>query len=177
MKLLSREMIVAALESLALELAAIGSTRKEELALGGGAALILLFNARDSTRDVDFCSIGSADSAHLRDAARHVATNLGLPDDWLNDGMKGYLNGILLGEVLLDRPTLLVRTLAPQQLLAMKLSAWRDDVDIEDARLLLPEVQGSRNEVWAAVEPFLVPGRELKARYAFDDLWERTHGS
>src|SRR5260370_674562 len=37
------------------------------------------------------------------------------------------------------RPTLLVRALAPQQLLAMKLSAWRDDVDvaIADARVLL----------------------------------------
>jgi hypothetical protein len=24
---------------------------------------------------------------------------------------------------------------------------------------------------WAAVEPFLVAGRELKARYALEDLW------
>ena len=59
----------------------------------------------------------------------------------------------------------------------MKLSAWRDDVDISDARLLLPEVQGTREEVWSTVEPFLVPGRELKARFAFEDLWESVHGS
>jgi hypothetical protein len=31
--------------------------------------------------------------------------------------------------------------------------------------------------VWQAIEAFLVPGRELKARYAFEDLWESVHGS
>ncbi|MND04620.1 hypothetical protein D3C83_249800 [compost metagenome] len=67
--------------------------------------------------------------------------------------------------------------LAPQQLLAMKLSAWRDDVDIADAAKLLPVIQGSRDQVWTMVEPHIVRGRELKARYAFDDLWESQHGS
>jgi hypothetical protein len=59
----------------------------------------------------------------------------------------------------------------------MKLSAWRDDVDIGDARLVLREFSATREEVWRLVEPFLVPGRELKARYAFEDLWETEHGA
>lgn len=177
MRLLSQAMIREALEALARELEAAGSTRPEEIVLAGGAALVLLYNARDSTRDVDYCSLGSAGGAALRDAACRVAASLDLPDDWLNDGAKGYLKGILPGEVLLDRPALLVRALGPPQLLAMKLSAWRDDVDISDARLLLPEVRGTREEVWNAVEPFLVPGRELKARFAFEDLWESVHGT
>ena len=45
---------------------------------------------------------------------------------------------------------------------------------LSSARLLLsrlPEI-GDREAVWAAVEPYVVPDRELKARYAFDDLWE-----
>jgi hypothetical protein len=176
MQLLSRAMILAALEELARELAATGMTRQEEIVIAGGAALVLMYNAREATRDVDLCSIGSGPAA-LREAARRVAATLELPDDWLNDGVKGYLKGLLPGEVLLDRPALLVRALGPQQLLAMKLSAWRDDVDIGDARLLLPEIQGGRDDVWSAVEPFLVPGRELKARYAFEDLWESVHGS
>lgn len=138
---------------------------------------MLMYNARESTRDVDYCSLGSAGSTAVRDASRRVAAALELPPDWLNDGAKGYLNGLLPGEVLLDRPALRVRALGPQQLLAMKLSAWRDDVDISDARLLLSELKGLREEVWASVEPFLVPGRELKARFAFDDLWESLHGS
>jgi len=176
MKLLSHALILEALEALARELEAAGSTR-QEIVLAGGAALVLLYNARDSTRDVDYCSLGSAGSAALRDAARRVAASLELPEDWLNDGAKGYLKGLLPGAVLLDRTALRVRALGPQQLLAMKLSAWRDDVDISDARLLLPEVPGAREEVWSAIEPFLVPGRELKARFAFEDLWESIHAS
>lgn len=177
MSLLSRTMILRALEALAGELEAMGTAQREEIVLAGGAALVLLYNAREATRDVDVCSTVSGGSAVLREAARRVAGTLDLPEDWLNDGAKGYLKGVLPGEVLLDRPGLLVRALEPRQLLAMKLSAWRDDVDINDARLLLPKVQGQREEVWRAIEPFLVPGRELKARYAFEDLWESVHGS
>jgi hypothetical protein len=54
----------------------------------------------------------------------------------------------------------------------MKLSAWRDDLDVADARLLLSKVSGDRASVWALVERHLVAGREPKARYAFEDLWE-----
>jgi hypothetical protein len=170
-------MILEALEELASELASMGTTQQEEIVLAGGAALVLIYNAREATRDVDACSISSASFSHLREAARRVAGTLDLPEDWLNDGAKGYLKGLLPGEVLLDRPALLVRALGPQQLLAMKLSAWRDDVDIGDACLLLPEIKGGREEVWGSIEPFLVPGRELKARYAFEDLWESVYGS
>ena len=66
--------------------------------------------------------------------------------------------------------------MAPQQLLAMKLSAWRDDLDVSDARLLLSKLSGDRGSVWKLVEPYLVPGRQLKAQYAFDDLWEADRG-
>jgi len=58
----------------------------------------------------------------------------------------------------------------------MKLYAWRDDVDIADARRLLQEMPGIRDEIWQSVEPYLVPGNELKAQYAFADLWEALYG-
>jgi hypothetical protein len=48
----------------------------------------------------------------------------------------------------------------------MKLSAWRDDVDISDARRLLGEVVGQEqngNKIWQQIEPFLMPGDELTA--------------
>ena len=59
----------------------------------------------------------------------------------------------------------------------MKLSAWRDDVDIDDARHLLQNLEGPRQQVWAKVEPYLVPGTQLKAQYAFLDLWEDVYGA
>jgi len=56
--------------------------------------------------------------------------------------------------------------------------AWRDDVDIEDARRLLASmpVGPSADETWGIVESFVPRGREQTARDAFLDLWEVAHG-
>jgi hypothetical protein len=173
--LLSKEVILHALEELAMELANLGE--RAELIVGGGAALVMLYEAREATKDVDLFFSAQVEPSILRHAVKSVGLRCQLPEDWLNDGAKGYLHGLLEGSVLLDRPALRVSTLAPAQLLAMKLSAWRDDIDIEDARLLLSRVEGNREAVWSVVEKYIVPGRELKARYAFDDLWEAEHGA
>lgn len=175
MRLLSHKDIVQAIEALAQELEPQGESH--EIFVLGGAALVLLYNAREATRDIDMVAAASANPVALRAAAGRVSKTLGLPEDWLNDGAKGYLHGLSPGQILFASPSLIVRALSTQQLLAMKLSAWRDDIDIADARLLLSRLQGgSLQEVWSSVEPFLVPGRELKARYAFEDLWESLYG-
>lgn len=138
--------------------------------------MVLLFDARESTKDVDAFSLEPGVRLSVANAAAEVATSLGLPDDWLNDGAKGYAHGTSLGAVLLDTPALRVRALSVEQLLAMKLSAWRDDLDVEDARRLLKECGQVRGEVWRKIEQYIVPGRELKAQYAFEDLWESERG-
>ena len=108
--------------------------------------------------------------------ARIVALERDWPEDWLNDGAKGFLVRLSAGAVVFSAPGIEVHSPATAQLLAMKLSAWRDDVDIADARRLLQEMSGERDEIWRAVEIYLVPGNELKAHYAFADLWELLHG-
>jgi hypothetical protein len=172
---LSAEEIRRAFSALADELRRAGA--RAEIAVAGGAALVLLYGARESTKDVDAITLAAVPDGAVRTASAAVAGALGLPIDWLNDAAKGYVHGLALGERLFDSETLAVRALAPQQLLAMKLSAWRDDVDVEDARLLLRSIASDRDAAWTSVEPHVVPGRELKARYAFEDLWEATHGS
>jgi hypothetical protein len=122
-----------------------------------------MFGTRESTKDVDAFAVSPGADARLRQAAAEVTSRLGLPSDWLNDASKGYAHGVTFGPVLFQSPTLTVRSASVPQLLAMKLSAWRDDLDIEDARRLLRECAGEREVVWNAVAPHLVPGRELKA--------------
>ncbi len=168
---LTREDIIRAFEALSAELPKAAAPH--ELVIMGGAAMVLRFQARDSTRDVD----AVASDMVMRLAAARVGARLGLPDDWLNDGAKGYVHGLALGDVVFESAVLRVRTLAVPQLLAMKLTAWRDDLDIADARLLLSKLPGEKEEVWRLTNPYLVPGRELKARYAFEDLWEASHGA
>ena len=143
-----------------------------ELVLVGGALMVLRFRARESTRDVDVAILAPSDAQKVRELARRVAEEHGWPEDWLNDGAKGYLIGLSSGPVVLSAPGIEVRSPATAQLLAMKLSAWRDDVDIADASRLLEEMKGDRDEIWRKVEPYLIPGHELKARYAYADLWD-----
>jgi len=171
---LSQADILRALDALAAALPHRDTPR--ELWIVGGAALVLLYGARETTKDVDAFTFDAAGSTDLRAAATAVAGRLGLPEDWLNDGAKGYCQGLAPGEVLFRAKGLVARAVAAPQLLAMKLSAWRDDIDVGDARLLLSKVAGDKTSVWEQVEPHLVPGRELKARYAFDDLWEADRG-
>ncbi len=175
MRSLTRDVILRALTLLAEQLPA--DRPPVDLVVVGGAAMVLLFAARESTKDVDAFSVEPEAQARVTDAARLVAADLELPEDWLNDGAKGYAHGLAPGPMLLDTPALRVRTVSVEQLLAMKLSAWRDDLDVEDAKRLLQECGDAREEIWEHVERHIVPGRELKARYAFDDLWESQHGT
>lgn len=175
MAILSRQEIIQALERLGELAQQQGDSI--ELLLVGGAAMVLMYNARPATRDVDVLILSPPQARIVRELAEQVAQERDLFSDWLNDGAKGYLVGLSEGAVVFAAPGIVVKRPAIAQLLAMKLSAWRDDVDIADARQLLQSMKGSQQQVWTAVEPYLVPGAELKAYYAFLDLWEANNGS
>ena len=100
-----------------------------------------------------------------------IESEFELPNGWLNDGAKGFLNGYEEGPVVLESKGIKVVSPVYQQLLAMKLGAWRDDIDIQDGILLLRNIPGTKIDIWDTVQPFIVPGRELKAQYAFEDIW------
>lgn len=147
-----------------------------EIVVVGGAALVLLYGARESTKDVDAFFIKPQASV-LRTAAAAVANRLDLPAEWLNDGAKGYLVGLTIGETLHASPRLIVHAASMSQLLAMKLSAWRDAIDRGDARLLLSHMSGTADEIWERVKVFIPTHQLDKAAYAFEDLWETLRGS
>jgi hypothetical protein len=150
-----------------------------QLTLVGGAVMVLRFNARPSTRDIDAIILQPREARLVRELARRVADEFEWTEDWLNDGAKGYLVGISDGPIIFQAPGIEARAPSIEQLLAMKLSAWRDDIDISDARRLLLEVGRGRNrdDVWQSIEPFLIKGDELTAQYAFWDLWETLYGT
>ena len=169
MNVLRKQDITSALSALGKAAASDGS--KIRLLLVGGAAMSLVFDNRDSTRDVDAIFIAPKDSAYIWRLAQSVARSLDLPLDWLNDGAKGYVRPPIHETVIFEAPGVIVTVPSLEQLAAMKLSAWRDDIDIGDAERILralKEQDGNRNHVWKGIEAYLAPGQELKAKYAYD---------
>lgn len=124
--MLTREQILAALAALNEKLRARDT--HGELALLGGAVMLLAFRARLSTKDVD--AIFSP-TGEIRAAAADVALELGLEPDWLNDGAKGFISPqAQLVEADLPRLSHLRITYpTPEYLLAMKVLASRLESD------------------------------------------------
>lgn len=71
---MSREMIIRALTTLAAKLEPGGGP--VSIIVMGGAAIVLLYDARESTKDVDAFLAGGASPDVVRAAAREVACEL-----------------------------------------------------------------------------------------------------
>lgn len=84
---LSKPQILAALARLNELLLAKGVIG--EVCVFGGAAMVLAFDARESTRDVDGIFVPKRE---VMGSAREVAMEFGFEVDWLNDGVKGFVS-------------------------------------------------------------------------------------
>jgi hypothetical protein len=129
---MGRARILRALRALADELAGRGI--RGEIFVVGGAAITIAYAAHRSTRDVDAIF---EPKAAVYQAAREVAEREGLPDDWLDDAVKGFAPGKDPdGRTIISMPSLEVAAASPEHPLAMKLLASRVDQDTEDIRTL-----------------------------------------
>jgi hypothetical protein len=131
----SRSRIVGALEALGKELTRQGV--RGQVFIVGGAAMALAYSTRRVTRDID--AVFEPKSA-IYAAAAKVAEELALPEDWLNDAVKGFMPGADEDpRPVPDIRGIEVTTASPRYLLAMKLMAMRFGEDDEDIEILLGE--------------------------------------
>ena len=124
---LYKDEIVRLLRRLNDELAHDGVTG--ELYLVGGAVMCLVFDARRSTNDLD----GFFRPARVvRAAVRRIAEISDIPDNWLNDAVKGYLSDKGNFQDYLELSNLRVMAATPEYLLAMKCLALRIGAEFHD---------------------------------------------
>jgi hypothetical protein len=161
--LLSRSEIVGLLDALAADLQ--GRGHRGDLFLVGGAAMALAYDTRRATRDLD----GVFEPKQIvYEAAARVAEARGLPEDWLNDAVKGFLPGSDPdAQVLFDKPGLAVRVASPRYILAMKLLASRVERDEDDIRALYGLCGFTTAAEGLALVEAMYPARPIAAKVQF----------
>lgn len=164
----TRARIVRALEALGAELTSEGV--RAQIFIVGGAAMALAYSTRRVTKDIDAVF---EPKQRVYAAAAKVAEGLGLPEDWLNDAVKGFMPGP--DEAARPVPAIEgieVTTASPRYLLAMKLMAMRFGEDDEDIEILLRECDIHSAKGALDVLKRIYPAKEppAKTRFFLEEL-------
>lgn len=136
--------------------------------------MCLVFGARESTRDVDAYF---KPTKAIREAAARVAVAAGVPENWLNDAVKGYLSERGSFTRYLELSHLRVFCADANYLLAMKCLAMRigeEFQDLDDIRYLLRHIGLSKYEDALATIANYYPIDQFpqKTLYALEELLE-----
>jgi|TARA_B110000240_G_C13405434_1_gene412903 hypothetical protein len=100
-----------------------------ELYLVGGAVMCIVYNARQSTQDLDAFFHPAEE---IRAAAQRIAAAEDFSEAWLNDSVKGFLSESGDFQPFLALSNLKVMTASPEYLLAMKCLAMRLGAEFHD---------------------------------------------
>jgi hypothetical protein len=156
---LSRDQIAAALGKLNERLATHGE--RAELFLVDGAVMCLVHESRPSTKDVD---AWFKNPVAVRLAAKEVAEELGLPEQWLNDAAKAFVPENAGYETWRALTNLTISTVDARTLLAMKCAAARTEEDSSDIRFLAELLDLSSSQAVLRVVRDYFPDDRLTVR-------------
>lgn len=151
-----------------------------ELCLFGGTAMILAFNARLSTHDVDAVF---EPPEIIRRCAREIAEEISIPADWLNDGVKGFVSASPeytaeglpeLSHLRIVRPT--AEYLLAMKCMASRFASYASQGDQKDIVLLMEQLKvNDAKSVFKIVEKFYPPERILpRTRFLIQELLQNT---
>lgn len=134
--------------------------------------MALCYSTRRVTRDID--AVFEPKLA-IYEAAEKVAAELGLPEDWLNDAVKGYLPGEdTQARAVPEVSGIEITTASPRFLLAMKLMAMRFGEDDEDIEVLVRECEIESAHEALELLRAMYPAREppLKTQLFLEELFD-----
>jgi len=150
---------------------------KGEICLYGGAVMCLVYDVRPSTKDVDAIF---QPSEIIREAAKEIANEYELVNDWLNDGVKGFLVEHPR-KVFLNLSHLVVMVADPEYMLAMKsLSARIDGTDSKDIEFLINKLKITTvDEVFKIIDKYyprriVKPATQFFLEEVFDEIQDNS---
>lgn len=172
---LDRKTILKALALLDESLRDHGTTG--EICIFGGAAMILAFDGKFATRDVDAIFVPKE---VINESIKQIAEKLHLPEDWLNDGVKGFASQKedftseempVFDHLRVIRPT--ARYLLAMKCLASRVGGYGERGDIEDIKSLCRHLDiQSAFEVTQILLDYYPPDRiPAKTKYLIEEIF------
>lgn len=132
-----------------------------EIVMAGGAVMLLVIQNRETTKDID--AYFATNPQIIREAAQVIAKRENLPDDWINDGLKGFFYTSPPTTLWLDYPGLHVYYANPDYVLAMKAAAGRPE-DIPDIEALAAHLHLSHWQEILVIVSQYIPSQYLTPR-------------
>lgn len=116
-----------------------------EIVLCGGAVMAMVYEARQSTKDIDALF---EPSSQIHKIIKEIALENDLESDWLNDAAKGFIDTSRMNiKKIREYSNLLVSMPDTQAMLAMKLNSARlIGKDSEDAIFLMKQLEIKNEE-------------------------------
>ena len=143
-----------------------------EIILTGGAVMCLVHSARDMTKDIDALY---EPKSEINTLIEKIAIEHGLPRNWLNDSVKGFVNGNVKTIDFMQLGNLKISVVTPEYLLAMKLISSRvEGQDYNDIKFLMRELNiQTIDKAEAVIETFFPLNRVLpKTKYVIEQCIE-----
>lgn len=151
-----------------------------EIAVFGGSALILMFDFREATRDIDYVPL-RGDMSLIGKLASEIGRRENLPEGWFNDAVSVFASDKpdyrLVGDFPAAAPGLRVFSASPRYVLAMKIMAMRSSLETNDVKDIwhLVDLCGvaDADAARSVVDEFF-PGKRIPKRndLILDDLFE-----
>jgi hypothetical protein len=184
-KIFDRQTLEQAFHELGRRAHAEGKTI--EIAVYGGSALMLTYDWRLATKNVD--AVFEADRHTIRRLARDIAEENNWDPDWLNDGARGFLSAedaspeakrLFRTYPSEEEPGLRVLIPNPEYLFAMKCRAMRiggveASADVEDIKQLASEIGLTSAQDALDLVTTFYPDRviEPKTRFGLEEIFDR----
>ncbi|MDR3012435.1 MAG: hypothetical protein LBU70_04415 [Chitinispirillales bacterium] len=148
-----------------------------EVIITGDAAMCLVHSARDATKDIDALY---EPKNEINALVKKIAAEYDLPQDWLNDSVKGFVDGNIETADYMKLGNLKITAVTPEYLLAMKLMSSRvEGQDYNDIKFLLRKLNiRTYEKAELIIGRFFTLDRILpKTRYVIEQSLEELYYS